>query len=66
MKNKVGKNCWQAVGYASIRIGVVVSQEMRNDWLMYEVRWGEDTQTTWVKCSNIAFQLPPSALDLIK
>ena len=58
MKNKVGDKCWQAVGYAIIRIGVVVSQEMRNGWLMYEVRWGDAIQTTWVKCNNVAFELP--------
>ena len=58
MKNKVGEKCWQAVGYAGIILGVVVSQEMRNDWLMYEVRWSGAIQTTWVKCSNVAFGIP--------
>ena len=37
MKNRVGEKCWQSFGYSNISFGVVVSQEMRGDWLMYEV-----------------------------
>lgn len=66
MKNRVGEKCWQSIGYSSIIIGVVVSQEMRDKWLMYEVRWGKGTKTTWVKCNNVSFHLPTEALDLIK
>ena len=65
MKDYVGKRCWQAWGYASITVGTVKEQEMREKWLVLKVVW-DNGSTTWEKAINLSFSLPKSAKDFLQ
>tara|TARA_B100000963_G_C22574184_1_gene647568 strand:- start:210 stop:398 length:189 start_codon:yes stop_codon:yes gene_type:complete len=58
MKDYIGKVCWQARGYSSIRFGVVIDQKMEDKWLMFKVSWDNCIEESWEKCLNVSFTIP--------
>ena len=56
MKSYIGKRCWQAQGFTSIKFGNVVNQKMDNDWLLVEIRWDGKPITTWERVVNVSFE----------
>ena len=58
MKNHIGKVCWQAHGYSSIKVGVVVAQKMQEKWLLVQVKWDRSGELTWEKILNVSFKIP--------
>ena len=56
-KDYVGKKCWQARGYTTIKFGTILSQRIDNGWRMVCVKWDNDPITTWEKVNNVSFEL---------
>jgi|14BtaG_2_1085337.scaffolds.fasta_scaffold140625_1 hypothetical protein len=58
MRNYIGNQCWQAIGFKYVCFGTVIDQKMEKGWLMLYISWNNQTTHTWEKVTNLGFEDP--------
>jgi len=58
MKNLIGTQCWQAIGFKTVCFGTIIDQKIEKGWLMLQVSWENRKVHTWEKAANLGFEDP--------